>query len=90
MTSEADKVVVVFRAAGGAPMLQQSKVKVSLDTKFSRLILHLKKQLKTDSIFVYLRESFTPTLDDEVSILTQAYGLDGRLYVNYALTPAWG
>lgn len=85
-----NKVVVVFRAAGGAPILQQSKVKVSLDSRFSKLVLFLRKQLKTDTVFVYLREAFIPCLDDEVSVLTQAYGIEGKLHVSYALTPAWG
>ncbi|GLC57509.1 hypothetical protein PLESTB_001235200 [Pleodorina starrii] len=76
--------------AGGAPILQQSKVKVSLDSKFSKLVLFLRKQLKTDTVFVYLREAFIPSLDDEVSVLTQAYGIDGKLHVSYAMTPAWG
>mmetsp|Transcript_16730 Transcript_16730/g.28704 ORF Transcript_16730/g.28704 Transcript_16730/m.28704 type:complete len:90 (+) Transcript_16730:131-400(+) len=88
--ADRDKVVVVFRAAGGAPILQQSKVKVSLDSRFSKLVLYLRKQLKTDTVFVYLREAFTPSLDDDLGILRQAYGIDGKLHVNYALTPAWG
>ncbi|KXZ44362.1 hypothetical protein GPECTOR_69g455 [Gonium pectorale] len=88
--AEQDKVVVIFRATGGAPILQQSKVKVSLDSKFSKLVLFLRKQLKTDTVFVYLREAFIPCLDDEVSVLTQAYGVDGKLHVSYAMTPAWG
>lgn len=40
--------------------------------------------------FVYLREAFTPSLDDDLGILQKAYGIDGKLHVNYALTPAWG
>ncbi|PNW75869.1 hypothetical protein CHLRE_12g557000v5 [Chlamydomonas reinhardtii] len=88
--AEQEKVVVVFRATGGAPILQQSKVKVSLDSRLSKLVLFLRKQLKTDSVFVYLRESFIPCMDDEVALLTQAYGIEGKLHVSYALTPAWG
>mmetsp|Transcript_13210 Transcript_13210/g.28290 ORF Transcript_13210/g.28290 Transcript_13210/m.28290 type:complete len:91 (-) Transcript_13210:1015-1287(-) len=90
MSQQDDKVVVVFRAAGGAPILQQSKVKVSSDSKFSKLVMFLRKQLKTDTVFVYLREAFIPTLDDDIALLTQAYGIDGKLHVNYAMTPAWG
>mmetsp|Transcript_37370 Transcript_37370/g.110329 ORF Transcript_37370/g.110329 Transcript_37370/m.110329 type:complete len:91 (+) Transcript_37370:42-314(+) len=90
MSTVDDKVVVVFRAAGSAPILQQTKVKVSRDSKFSKLVIFLRKQLKTDSVFVYLREAFTPCLDDDVSVLTKAYGIDGKLHVNYSLTPAWG
>ncbi|KAG1669007.1 hypothetical protein FOA52_000600 [Chlamydomonas sp. UWO 241] len=85
-----DKVVIVFRAAGGAPILQQTKVKVSRDSKFSKLVVFLRKQLKNESVFVYLREAFSPALDDDIGVLTQAYGIDGKLHVNYALTPAWG
>eukprot|EP00983_Pelagomonas_calceolata_P043408 1138880-Pelagomonas_calceolata.AAC.4 len=56
------RIVVVFRATGGAPILQQSKVKlaapgyvsqplgVSADSKFSKLVIFLKKQLKTDTV----------------------------------------
>ncbi|GBF90810.1 ubiquitin [Raphidocelis subcapitata] len=85
-----NKIVVVFRAAGGAPILAQPKVKLSGDSKFSKLVAFLRKQLKTDSVFVYLREAFCPSLDDDVALLTQAYGIEGRLHVSYALTPAWG
>ncbi|KAL6761482.1 autophagy protein [Haematococcus lacustris] len=85
-----DRVVVIFRAAGGAPILQQSKVKVSLDSKFSKLVTFLRKQLQTDSVHVYLREAFTPSMDDDIGLLTQAFGIDGKLQVSYALMPAWG
>ncbi|KAF5828653.1 autophagy protein [Dunaliella salina] len=88
--SQDDKIVVVFRATGGAPILQQSKVKVSADSKFSKLVVFLKKQLKTETVYVYLREAFAPSIDDTIAVLTQAYGIDGKLHVNYALTPAWG
>ena len=63
---------------------------VSGDSKFSKLVVFLRKQLKTESVFVYLREAFTPSLDDDIATLTQAYGIDGKLHINYALTPAWG
>uniref|UniRef100_A0A7S0WSX6 Ubiquitin-like protein ATG12 n=1 Tax=Chlamydomonas leiostraca TaxID=1034604 RepID=A0A7S0WSX6_9CHLO len=89
-----DKVVVVFRAAGGAPILNQSKVKVSTDSRFSKLVLFLRKQLKTETVFVYLKEAFSPCLDDDIALLAQVYGVDGKgsreLHVSYALQPAWG
>lgn len=40
--------------------------------------------------FVYLKEAFSPALDERVGALYAAFGVDGRLVVNYALTPAWG
>ncbi|KAG2500961.1 hypothetical protein HYH03_000783 [Edaphochlamys debaryana] len=71
-------------------MLQQDKVKVSLDSKFSKLVIYLRRQLKTETVFAYIRDSFIPCLDDEVAALIKAYGTDGKLHVSYALTPAWG
>lgn len=40
--------------------------------------------------FVYLKEAFSPSLDERILVLFDAFGVDGRLVVNYALTPAWG
>ncbi len=40
--------------------------------------------------FVYLKEAFSPALEERISVLYEAFGVDGRLVVNYALTPAWG
>jgi ubiquitin-like protein ATG12 len=84
------KVVVVFQAAGGAPLLKQDKVKISVDSHFSKVVAFLRKQLHSDSVFVYLRNAFCPALDEELGVLAKAYGTDGKLYVSYALTPAWG
>lgn len=84
------KIVIVFQAAGGAPILKQDRVKISVDSRFSKVVAHLKKQLHSDSVFVYLRNAFCPALDEEVGVLVQAYGTDGKLHVSYAMTPAWG
>ena len=40
--------------------------------------------------FVYLKESFCPALEERIDVLYDAFGVDGRLVVSYALTPAWG
>ncbi|KAF6253820.1 autophagy protein [Scenedesmus sp. NREL 46B-D3] len=90
MSSEVAKVVVVFQAAGGAPLLKDDRVKVSVNSHFSKVVTFLRKQLNSDSVFVYLRNAFCPALDEELGVLTRAYGTDGKLYVSYALTPAWG
>lgn len=85
-----NKVIVHFRAAGGAPILANDKVKVAANSKFSKVVAFLRTQLQTSTVFVYLREAFCPALDDEIQHLVQAYGIDGKLQVSYALTPAWG
>lgn len=40
--------------------------------------------------FVYLKEAFSPSLDERIGVLFDSFAVDGRLVVNYALTPAWG
>ena len=40
--------------------------------------------------FVYLNQSFSPSLDERVGVLYAAFAAEGRLIVNYALAPAWG
>jgi hypothetical protein len=40
--------------------------------------------------FLYLKESFTPSPEERVGVLFDAFGAEGRLVVNYALSPAWG
>lgn len=40
--------------------------------------------------FAYLKDSFCPSPEERVGVLFSAFGVDGRLVVSYACTPAWG
>lgn len=51
-------VVVNFKATGSAPILKQSKFKVSSKNTFESIILFLKKQLHYESKEVQLVGSF--------------------------------
>ena len=42
------------------------------------------------SQFMYLNSSFSPSLDERIGTLHEAYNVDGKLIVNYSTTPAWG
>jgi len=44
------------------------------------------------SQFVYVKESFAPSLDERIGVLALAYGSEGgtKLTLNYSTTPAWG
>ncbi|KAF8071383.1 ABCF3 [Scenedesmus sp. PABB004] len=75
------KVVIVFSAAGGAPILKADKVKISADSRFSKVVAFLRKQLHSEAVFVYLRNAFCPALDEELGVLARAYGTaDGKLH----------
>lgn len=44
--------------------------------------------------FVYVKSSFTPSPDEKIGVLADAFGTveagTKKLTVHYALTPAWG
>lgn len=88
--SAPDKVVVLLKATGDAPILKQSKFKVSRSERFVFISEFLRKSLKMDSVFMYLNSSFAPSLDESVGQLAEAYAIDGKLIVNYSTSPAWG
>ncbi|ANM64211.1 Ubiquitin-like protein Atg12 [Arabidopsis thaliana x Arabidopsis arenosa] len=49
------KIVVHLRATGGAPILKQSKFKVSGSDKFANVIDFLRRQLHSDSLVIIYR-----------------------------------
>ncbi|CAL5221194.1 g3342 [Coccomyxa viridis] len=90
MGDKAQQVIVWLRPTGDAPILKQQKFKISGAEKFSKIVDTLRKKANLDQVFVYLKESFCPSLDERVAVLYEAYGSNGQLVVNYANTPAWG
>ncbi|CAD6242102.1 unnamed protein product [Miscanthus lutarioriparius] len=67
MAAEADqKVVVHVRSTGDAPILKQSKFKISGRDKFLKVIEFLRRQLHQDTLFVYINSAFSPNPDELV------------------------
>ncbi|KAL6774274.1 ATG12 [Auxenochlorella protothecoides x Auxenochlorella symbiontica] len=73
------KVVILFKQTGDAPVLKQAKVKVDGQERFSKLVEFLRKKLGKDQVFLYLKEAFSPSLEERISVLYEAFGVDGRL-----------
>ncbi|TXG68372.1 hypothetical protein EZV62_003307 [Acer yangbiense] len=93
--SSARKVVVHFRATGGAPILKQAKFKISGTDKFAKVIDFLCRHLGRETLFVYVNSAFSPNPDELVIDLYNInvelnFGFDGKLVVNYACSMAWG
>merc|ERR1711964_494774 len=87
------KVVIHLRAVGNAPILKRTKIKIKGADKFSKVIVYLRKCLKTkteDSIFLFVNQAFCPGPDTIISDLHECYGTGNEVIVNYALTQAWG
>ncbi|GAY38458.1 hypothetical protein CUMW_036890 [Citrus unshiu] len=102
--SSTRKVVVHFRATGGAPILKQAKFKLLLllsnsgiatvlisgSDKFAKVIEFLCRHLGRETLFVYVNSAFSPNPDELVIDLYNNFGFDGKLIVNYACSMAWG
>ncbi|CAM6023383.1 unnamed protein product [Sphagnum balticum] len=86
----ARKVVVFFKAIGDAPILKQSKFKIGGVEKFAKVIEFLRKQVHRETLFVYINSGFSPNPDENIWVLFENFGIDGKLVVNYACSMAWG
>lgn len=84
------KVVVLFRATGDAPILKQTKFKIDATEKFTKVIDFLQRQLHRETVFVYINSAFSPNPDELITDLFDNFGIDGKLVVNYAYSMAWG
>ncbi|CAI9098057.1 OLC1v1034617C1 [Oldenlandia corymbosa var. corymbosa] len=90
MDSEDPKVLIYFKATGDAPILKDSKIKASGSNRFVKVIDHLCRQLRRETLFVYINSAFSPNPDELVIDLYKNFGVGGKLVVNYASSMAWG
>eukprot|EP00298_Acanthocystis_sp_HF-20_P029343 c8220_g1_i2.p1 GENE.c8220_g1_i2~~c8220_g1_i2.p1 ORF type:complete len:138 (+),score=49.28 c8220_g1_i2:24-416(+) len=88
-----DKVIVMFQATGNAPLLKQTKFKISQSEPFQSVIEFLRRQIHckpSDQLFLFCNSSFSPAPDALVADLAQCFSVDKCLVINYCLTAAWG
>lgn len=67
-----EKVVVRFKPVGSAPPLRRELVKVLSVQKFETVVGYLRRTLKvqdTESVFLYVNNTFAPALDEVVGNL---------------------
>ncbi|KIW04216.1 uncharacterized protein PV09_04524 [Verruconis gallopava] len=89
------KVTVHFRPIGSAPTLPPKQVKstVSAHHPFSFVVRFLRRRLKlkeTESVFCYLHNCWSPSLDESVGVLWNCFKTGEELVVSYAVHPAFG
>ena len=89
------KVVIVFKAAGNAPIMNSNKIRIPGSSRVSVLYEYLKKSFKSvltekDCLFVYCNQNFAPTINSFVIDLYVNFQVNGELVIYYALTEAWG
>ncbi|CCU82755.1 autophagy protein Apg12 [Blumeria hordei DH14] len=88
------KVTVHFNAIGSAPLLRQNLCKISSTQRFEAVVAYLRRTLKvapSDSVFLYVNNSFAPALDEVVGNLHRCFkDSKDQLAVTYSMTPAFG
>ena len=92
-SSKENKVEVLLRPAGDAPILKKKKWQVDRSQNMGYVIGFLRTVLKcnnSESLFLYVNQSFAPSPDRNVGVLYDCFGADGKLILHYAKTQAWG
>ncbi|KAI8104030.1 hypothetical protein M9434_002296 [Picochlorum sp. BPE23] len=89
------KVHVLLKHVGDAPPLQRKEVAIHREEKLLKVVAFIKKELNSKGgLFVYLKSSFSPNLNEQIGVLLDSFGTDvgdtRKLVLHYALSPAWG
>lgn len=86
-------VDVLLKNVGDAPILTQKKWAVPRTKTVSELTEFLRRLLRSEqsqTLFLYVQQSFAPAPDVEIGSLHDCFGANGKLVFQYCLTPAWG
>ena len=93
-TSDEPKIEILFKNTGNAPIMKKTKWSVKTSSTVSGIVDFITKYLKLDptsqSLFLYVNQSFAPALDQTVQNLFDCYECDKKLVLYYATTQAWG
>ncbi|XP_018415087.1 PREDICTED: ubiquitin-like protein ATG12 [Nanorana parkeri] len=87
------KIDVLLKAVGDTPIMKNKKWTIEKTRTVQGLMDFIKKYLKMDSseqLFIYVNQSFAPSPDQEVGILYECFGSDGKLVLHYCKSQAWG
>lgn len=88
-----DKVLILVKSVGNAPILKKNRFKISADSPFEEVMQFMKKILRikpSESLFLYCNQAFCPNPDELVGDLFESFGSNNMLVVNYCLKPAYG
>lgn len=87
------KVEILLKNVGSAPIIKKSKWAVRASSTVSEISKFIVKYLKLDnsqSLFIYINQSFAPALDQTIENLFECYESDKKLVLYYATSQAWG
>lgn len=87
-----ERVVVRFKAVGGAPVMKSNFFKIKAGYSVKALAGFLRKELgwrRDETLFLYIADAFAPEAEDRVGNLARCHGTSGHLIVTYAERAAW-
>ena len=87
------KIDVLLKAAGDAPIMKKKKWAVDANKPIAYLIEFIRKYIKcepSESLFLYVNQTFAPSPDQVLSNLFECFGTDGKLILHYCKSQAWG
>ncbi|CAG5117657.1 unnamed protein product [Candidula unifasciata] len=87
------KVDILLKPAGDAPIMKKKKWTVERSRKIAGVAEFIKKFIKmepSESLFLYVNQSFAPSPDTEIGSIFDCFGSDGKLVLHYCRTQAWG
>uniref|UniRef100_A0A7M5X7K5 Ubiquitin-like protein ATG12 n=1 Tax=Clytia hemisphaerica TaxID=252671 RepID=A0A7M5X7K5_9CNID len=91
--SEKKKIDVLLKAAGDAPIMKKKKWAVDANKPVAYLTEFIRKYIKcepSESLFIYVNQTFVPAPDQLISNLFDCFGTDGKLVLHYCKSQAWG
>ncbi|EHB10051.1 Autophagy-related protein 12 [Heterocephalus glaber] len=86
-------ILLCWKAVGDTPIMKTKKWAVERTRTIQGLIDFIKKFLKlvaSEQLFIYVNQSFAPSPDQEVGMLYECFGSDGKLVLHYCKSQAWG
>ncbi|XP_041648427.1 ubiquitin-like protein ATG12 [Cheilinus undulatus] len=90
---EKKKIDVLLKAVGDTPIMKTKKWAVDRGRTVQSLAQFISRFLKLDAseqLFIYVNQSFAPSPDQDVGVLFDCFGSDGKLVLHYCKSQAWG
>ncbi|XP_013868108.1 ubiquitin-like protein ATG12 [Austrofundulus limnaeus] len=87
------KIDVLLKAVGDTPIMKTRKWAMDRGRTVQSLSQFISRFLKFDAneqLFIYVNQSFAPSPDQEVGVLFDCFGSDGKLVLHYCKSQAWG
>ncbi|NP_001233129.1 ubiquitin-like protein ATG12 [Danio rerio] len=92
-SDEKKKIDVLLKAVGVTPIMKTKKWSVERRRTIQSLAQFISRFLKlepSEQLFIYVNQSFAPSPDQEVGVLFECFGSDGKLVLHYCKSQAWG